>query len=180
MNNKKISKFAIASFISSLIFIVGFLGLLNLIPSLYNRLLFTLSCCFLAIIFGISAIIKIKKNKEKLKGFGLSMLGIIFASIYMFIIFSGMSNQIAYTGKTIRNDLASIETALDLYEMDHGMYPLNEYEFDALSPYYIANIPPDPWGNKYQYSFSVEECSYKLFSLGKDGVRSKDDIYLND
>jgi len=185
MKNRKISKLAIASFASGLVFIVGFLGLLNLIPSLYARLLIVLSCCLLAIVCGALAIVKIKKNKETLKGLCFSILGIIFGVTYMSIIFLGMHNQVANTGKTVQSDLLGITKALDIYYMDHGIYPLNEHGLGVLSTYYIIDmsrhttgIPADPWGNEYQYSFSLNDGTYKLFSLGKDGVKSKDDIYL--
>jgi general secretion pathway protein G len=42
---------------------------------------------------------------------------------------------------------------------------------------YLKNKPLDPWGREYKYRFPGEHNSeYDLYSLGKDGVESADDI----
>ena len=33
-------------------------------------------------------------------------------------------------------------------------------------PYIRPNVPPDPWGNAYQYSFDAEKGTYRLSSSG--------------
>ena len=88
---------------------------------------------------------------------------------------------------------ANIASALDLYEVDNGMYPTTEQGLAALleSP----NAPPlpkkwrgpylkkkgglnDPWGTPYVYrSPGIHNTDdYDLYSLGPDGVEGNDDI----
>jgi len=81
----------------------------------------------------------------------------------------------------------NIATALKLYELDNGKFPSN---LDALlvnpgtqeapnwkGPY-IEKKPVDPWGRPYQYKFPGIHRSqdYDLYSTGRDGVESQDDI----
>jgi general secretion pathway protein G len=40
----------------------------------------------------------------------------------------------------------------------------------------IPFLPQDPWGRPYQYRNPGTEYVYELFSLGPDGVESKDDV----
>ncbi len=86
---------------------------------------------------------------------------------------------------------AHLATALDLYELDNGIYPSTEQGLAALrkmppsppSPPnwkgpYIKKTPKDPWGNPYSYispgTHNLHD--YDLFSYGADGIESSDDI----
>ncbi|MDR2688313.1 MAG: type II secretion system protein GspG [Azoarcus sp.] len=40
----------------------------------------------------------------------------------------------------------------------------------------IPFLPQDPWGRAYQYRNPGTAYSYEIFSLGPDGVESKDDV----
>ncbi|MFA5069516.1 MAG: type II secretion system major pseudopilin GspG [Candidatus Omnitrophota bacterium] len=86
---------------------------------------------------------------------------------------------------------AHLATALDLYELDNGMYPVTEQGIDALiykpssSPVppnwkgpYIKKTPLDPWGSPYIYMCPGihNTGDYDLFSYGPDGIESADDI----
>ena len=86
---------------------------------------------------------------------------------------------------------ANLSTALDLYEMDSGLYPTTDQGLAALKtrpeqppvpknwrgPYLKKSSPKDPWGNPYQYrSPGAHNPDYDLSSLGPDGVESADDI----
>ena len=86
---------------------------------------------------------------------------------------------------------AHLATALDLYELDNGIYPSTEQGLMALrrkssstptppnwkGPY-IKKTPKDPWGNEYVYmSPGVHNTEdYDLASYGPDGIESSDDI----
>jgi general secretion pathway protein G len=86
---------------------------------------------------------------------------------------------------------AHLATALDLYELDNGMYPTTEQGLVALvarpdSPPvppnwkgpYIRKMPTDPWGNPYIYiSPGIHnKGDYDLSSHGPDGTESENDI----
>lgn len=83
---------------------------------------------------------------------------------------------------------ANIATALKLYELDNGEFPSTTDGLNALlvkppsangwrGPY-LEKKPVDPWGREYKYKSPGEHRphDYDLFSLGKDGTESADDV----
>ena len=81
----------------------------------------------------------------------------------------------------------NIATALKLYELDNGAYPTTEEGLAALQSAvpsaknwkgpYLEKEPVDPWGNNYTYrSPGTHKKDYDLYSLGKDGIESADDV----
>lgn len=89
--------------------------------------------------------------------------------------------------------LADIEgglsSALDLYEMDNGVYP-EKLEYLASDPgsarnwngpYVKKSIPKDPWGNPYVYQYPGIHNTrfYDLSSSGPDAQSGSDDDITN-
>lgn len=84
--------------------------------------------------------------------------------------------------------LANIATALKLYELDNGNFPTTQEGLTALltkpaqandwNGPYLEKKPVDPWGREYKYvSPGIHRPhDYDLFSLGKDGQESGDDV----
>ncbi len=95
-------------------------------------------------------------------------------------------------------DLKSVETALDLYKLDNGVYPTTEQGLEALVTKptvgnvpanwkdggYLPRVPVDPWGQPYAYAYPGTEREYDLFSLGADGQPGGEgpnaDVYANE
>ncbi len=83
---------------------------------------------------------------------------------------------------------ANIATALKLYELDNGNFPSSQDGLQALlqkpsnannwNGPYLEKRPIDPWGREYKYvSPGVHRPhDYDLYSLGKDGQESADDV----
>jgi len=83
---------------------------------------------------------------------------------------------------------ANIATGLKLYELDNGAYPSSEEGLDALltkpasainwNGPYLEREPIDPWGRQYQYGCPGDHRpqGYDLYSLGRDGQQSDDDV----
>ena len=82
---------------------------------------------------------------------------------------------------------ANIATGLKLYELDNGTFPTTEEGLNALMTEggsagnwngpYIEKKPIDPWGREYAYkSPGTHRVDYDLYSLGKDGIESEDDV----
>ncbi len=82
--------------------------------------------------------------------------------------------------KVARAQIDAFDKALDQYRLDIGHYPSTAQGMSALSskpaneakwdgPYLKKAVPPDPWGNAYQYRQPGEHGEYDLFSYGKDG-----------
>ena len=76
-------------------------------------------------------------------------------------------------------DIANIALALKLYELDKGTFPASLSELQTGgSESYLEKEPVDPWGRSYQYAYPGQRnpVSFDLFSFGKDGVESADDV----
>jgi general secretion pathway protein G len=81
-------------------------------------------------------------------------------------------------------DIKAIETALNLYRLDNGVYPSTEQGLEALvakpttgiipknwkEDGYLDKVPKDPWGNPFVYLCPGVHKEFDLVSLGADGV----------
>jgi general secretion pathway protein G len=87
--------------------------------------------------------------------------------------------------KTTRVQIASYQTALELFHLDLGRYPSAQDGLDGLvqapsgstgwaGPYLDKAVAPDPWGNPYVYSADTDGAAYSLKSLGADGKEGGD------
>jgi general secretion pathway protein G len=134
-----------------------------------------------------------KKNQDKiLKGFTLIelmlvvvIIGALVAMVMPRLTGRGEQARIAAAGADIG---ANIATGLKLYELDNGSFPSTTEGLGALlakpvsaknwNGPYLERKPIDPWGKEYEYKFPGEhrKADYDLYSLGKDGVESADDV----
>ena len=87
-------------------------------------------------------------------------------------------------------DLMNIATALKLYELDNGGFPVTAQGLAALrerpsgAPVprnwngpYLEKDPVDPWGNAYIYAApGTHRPDYDLSSRGKDAASADDDV----
>ena len=93
--------------------------------------------------------------------------------------------------KVAKTDIdANVATALKLYELDNGMFPITAQGLAALKVRptsnpapnnwngpYVEKEPIDPWGRPYVYaSPGMHRSDYDLSSKGKDESSDKDDI----
>jgi len=79
-----------------------------------------------------------------------------------------------------KNQMASLEDALDMFYVDTGRYPTSEEGMAALNnkpettnhwkgPYLKKKLPKDPWGNEYVYkSPGGEGRDYDIICYGAD------------
>jgi general secretion pathway protein G len=82
----------------------------------------------------------------------------------------------------------NIATGLKLYELDNGAFPTTTEGLNALferttsapnwNGPYLEVKAIDPWGREYQYESpgTHRPQDYDLYSLGKDGKESDDDV----
>lgn len=82
-----------------------------------------------------------------------------------------------------KQDIRTLESALNLYKLDNYVYPSTEQGLEALvqkptgEPVprnwkeggYIDRLPKDPWGNPYQYLNPGVHGAIDIYSLGADG-----------
>lgn len=88
----------------------------------------------------------------------------------------------------VKQDLLGIQSALDLYKLDNGVYPTTDQGLQALvsqpsappvprnwkSDGYLQELPKDPWGLAYQYLNDNERV--RLFSYGPKGKDGNSEI----
>lgn len=81
--------------------------------------------------------------------------------------------------KVARAQIDAFEKALESYRLDTGRLPTTEQGLEALmtqppglakwrGPYLKKAVPPDPWGNPYQYKQPGEHGEFDIVSLGRD------------
>ncbi len=80
-----------------------------------------------------------------------------------------------------KQDILSIQEALDLYKLDNGFYPSSDQGLNALvqkptdAPLpsnwkpYLKSVPKDPWNREYIYLNPGEHNEVDIFTLGADG-----------
>ena len=99
---------------------------------------------------------------------------------------SGRGEQ-ARNAAALADISSNIATGLKLYELDNGALPTTGEGLRALlnkpasapnwNGPYLERKPVDPWGREYQYvSPGTHRPDYDLYSLGRDGQVSQDDI----
>lgn len=81
----------------------------------------------------------------------------------------------------VKQDILAIQSALDLYKLDNGIYPTTDQGLEALvskptsspaprdwkSDGYLRQIPNDPWGSEYQYTNNDDKL--RIYSYGPKG-----------
>lgn len=80
-----------------------------------------------------------------------------------------------------KQDVLSIQNALDLFKLDNGFYPTTDQGLMALvekpttSPTpqdwktYLKSVPKDPWGRDYLYLNPGQHGDIDVFTYGADG-----------
>ncbi|MCP3850228.1 MAG: type II secretion system major pseudopilin GspG [Gammaproteobacteria bacterium] len=82
-----------------------------------------------------------------------------------------------------KQDIRTLEGALNLYKLDNFNYPSTDQGLEALVSKpsgqpeaknwkkngYMKKIPQDPWGNDYLYLNSSSDGNISIFSYGSDG-----------
>ena len=80
-----------------------------------------------------------------------------------------------------KQDVLAIQSALDLYRLDNGVYPTTDQGLMALvqkpssNPQprdwkpYLKSVPNDPWGKNYLYLNPGQHGEIDVYTLGADG-----------
>ena len=97
---------------------------------------------------------------------------IIIAIMASFVVPSVINRPDQARFTKVKNDILTIESALDLYKLDNGAYPSNDKGLEALiedeDNLYLKRLPLDPWNEPYQYSNPGKNSKIDIFSLGAD------------
>jgi len=97
---------------------------------------------------------------------------IIIAIMASFVVPSVINRPDQARFTKVKNDILTIESALDLYKLDNGTYPSNDKGLESLiedeDNLYLKRLPLDPWNEPYQYSNPGKNSKIDIFSLGAD------------
>ncbi len=80
-----------------------------------------------------------------------------------------------------KQDIRTLENALNLYKLDNYNYPSTDEGLEALTQKpansatwkeggYIDRLPQDPWGKPYQYLNPGVHGNIDIYTLGADGA----------
>lgn len=89
-----------------------------------------------------------------------------------------------------KQDIRTLESALNLYRLDNFNYPSTDQGLDALvnKPLgqpeaknwkkngYMKKIPKDPWGNDYLYLSPGTQSDIDIYTYGADGRKGGEDV----
>lgn len=130
--------------------------------------------------------VSIKMNASKQSGFTLIeimivvvILGILASIVVPNVMESPNEARIVKA----KQDIRTLEGALNLYKLDNFNYPSTDQGLDALVTKpsgqpeaknwkkngYMKKLPKDPWGNEYLYLNSGTQGDIEIFSYGSDG-----------
>ncbi len=130
------------------------------------------------------------KNQKGFTLIELMLVVIIIGALVAMVMprLAGRSEQ-AKVGAAQADISSNIATGLKLYELDNGKYPSTEDGglqalFNKPSTAtnwngpYLEKKPMDPWGREYQYKSpgNHRTYDYDLYSTGRDGQESADDV----
>lgn len=86
--------------------------------------------------------------------------------------------------KTAGLQINDFDRALEMYKLGVGRYPSTAEGLGALkakpgnvmgwSGPYMNDVPNDPWGNAYRYTFPAANGKFEVSSLGADGAPGGD------
>jgi len=124
---------------------------------------------------------------------GFTLIEVMVAMVILGILAAIIVPQIAGRPEQarvvkVKQDLLALQSALDLYKLDNGMYPSTDQGLSALvnkpssspiprnwkSEGYIRDVPKDPWGEEYQYLNDNERL--RIFSYGPKGKGGNSEI----
>ena len=115
----------------------------------------------------------------------VTIIGILAALVIPRIIGRGQQARVTSTTADV---MGGIPTALNLFEVDNGVFPkslqdLIQQPGDARNWHgpYLGKLPVDPWGHPYLYYYPGKHNQnyFDLLSVGPDGKEGTDDDIVN-
>lgn len=131
------------------------------------------------------------KNYRHVSGFTLievMVVVVILGILAAIIVPKIMSRPEQARMVKVKQDIAAIQNALDLYKLDNGNYPTTDQGLQALvtkpttppvprdwkSDGYLQELPVDPWGQPYQFTNDNEKL--RIYSFGPNGKEGGSEI----
>jgi len=155
---KRIPRIAVLSLIFGCLFLIPFLGFIFSI---------------VAIILGITALVTISNNKDKLKGNGVAISGIVLGGVGVIIIpliaiLAAIVIPNFFRGKIIaheRNATMAVDTisaAMESYAVENGRYPESADEIVSEEARSLIETYNNKTVDGYEYSLELGGGAYKI------------------
>jgi general secretion pathway protein G len=125
------------------------------------------------------------KNEPARDQRGFTLLELLIVVIILGLLAALVGPELFGTLEKAKSQVAKTQLeifagSLDRFRLDVGRYPSTEEGLQSLrdnvnnlpkwsGPYLKKDIPPDPWGNPYQYLCPGTKGEYDLYSFGADG-----------
>ncbi|MCA8901112.1 MAG: type II secretion system major pseudopilin GspG [Hyphomonas sp.] len=135
-----------------------------------------------------------RKNKPRREE-GFSLIELMVVVLIMGLLATTIVLTLAPVGEQsratkARADVASLESALEMYNLDMSQYPTADRGLEALLATaggsstagfrpggYVKRLRKDPWGNDYHYVVpgARSVSAFDVFSAGPDGQAGNED-----
>jgi general secretion pathway protein G len=135
----------------------------------------------------------IKSSQYPKKNLGFTLIEVMVVVVILGILAAFIAPKIMSRPEQARivkakQDILAVQSALDLYKLDNGVYPSTDQGLDALvnkptsaplaqnwkSDGYLQKLPVDPWGEAYQYLNENEKL--RIFTYGAKGKEGNSEI----
>ena len=133
------------------------------------------------------------QHRRRRKGFTLIEVLLVLVILVVLASIAGtnyMRIQKTANINAAKTQIGALETPLEAYRLDVGSYPTSDQGLEALrempsgisedkwvGPYLKKSVPPDPWGQPYQYEYpgKHDEDMPDIWSVGPDQIEGTDD-----
>lgn len=133
------------------------------------------------------------KQKTRIKQSGFTLLEVMVVVVILgvlasFVVPNLLGNKERADQQKALTDIVALESALDMYRLDNGVYPTTDQSLDALVTApddkprryrdggYIKRLPQDPWGRDYEMMSPGDHSSVDVFTFGADGQEGGEGI----
>ncbi|MRT05932.1 type II secretion system major pseudopilin GspG [Ewingella americana] len=121
---------------------------------------------------------QINKMRKREGGFTLLEMMVVVMIIGLLaamVVPNLMSNKGKADQKKTVADIVALESALDMFNLDHDRYPAENEGLrvlvsggEKLASGYIKRLPKDPWGHDYLYRNPGVNGVIDIYTLGQD------------
>ncbi len=119
--------------------------------------------------------LKVFRNTKGFTLIEIMVVMVIIGLLAAFVMPKLFGNVDKASQQSAQAQIEMLGQALDLYRLENHKYPTTDEGLAALKTYLKKNVPKDPWGNEYVYTFPGQHGDYDLVSYGADKAEGGED-----